>query len=207
MQQFAKITDREAIFIYTPILAMDAIWENAYGSDVEYEFRQIPIYLAYLLRKYEIVPHWLLRDTIVENSGGTVGAEKADGQIEWCVSAGMFSFVTPEGDRRQKLYCFTKEEKDQLLRVRKEEAMAYLLAGEQMKEPSNLKAGLTEENRAWYRHAMERVLRHDDRYKSNMERIKKLKHLLLGFALVVLASGWMITMISLAGATADKGGN
>ncbi len=202
MQPSAKISDQDIISIYTPLLAIDAVWEHLYGDDIEYEHRQIPAYLAYLLKKYEMVPHWLLLDTVRENS--KVGADKAAELIAECLEAGMFSAAKPVGDPRQLLYFFTDGQKSKILDARKGEAMAYLLAMKQKEQPTNLDAGRTEENQPWYRHAMQRVTRHDDRYKSNIERIKKLRHLVYGLVLVILVSSWATQLLAL---TADKGGN
>ncbi len=202
MHEFAEITAAEVIFVYTPVLAIDAVWEDTYGTDIEYEYRLVPPYLAYLKKKYGAVPHWLLLETVMENS--KVREDKAEEMIVFCIRADMFSVRTPEGDRRQRLYDFTNGQKAKLLKARRGEALAYHLAGEQMKQPTNLEAGRTDENKNWYRHALQRVLRQDDRYQSNMQRIGKLKHLLIGFLVIVLTSSWLI---NLAGATADKGGN
>ncbi|SRR5258708_1111498 len=198
----AKISNEDVTEVYTPILAIDAIWEDQYGRDIEYEFRIIPAYLVYLLKKYELVPHWLMVDNIAEIC--KVGVDKADQLITEAVKLGLISVKAPDGDRRHRFYFLSQDQKDKLLNVRRGEAMAYSLAHEQMKQPDNLEAGRTEENKAWYRNAMQRVLRYDDRYRHNVERLKKLKHLLFSLAVAaVLASTWFI---ELAAATADKGG-
>jgi hypothetical protein len=52
---------------------------------------------------------------------------------------------------------------------------------------------------------MRRVLRHDDRYHHNVDRLKKIKHLALGLVVAALvATCWIIPVLA---NTADKGLN
>jgi hypothetical protein len=112
---------------------------------IEYEHRQVPAYLIYLLKKYEMVPHWLLLGTVAENS--KCGTDVASRLIADCLAAHMFTAVKPAGDQRNLLYYFTDAQKIKLLDTKKGEAMAYQLAAKQMENLEELDAGLTEENK------------------------------------------------------------
>jgi DNA-binding MarR family transcriptional regulator len=120
------------------------------------------------------------------------------------VRLGLILVMTPDMDRRYRLYSVTDEQMAKFHRIKQGEARAYALVAEQALDPENLNAGLTKENESWYRNKMRKVMDHDKVYLRDKAKLDKLRYLLAGavvFVLFTMATLWPV----LAEATASGG--
>jgi hypothetical protein len=171
-------------------------------------YREIPLQLVYLLRKYgPVVPHWFLVESVQElyaEADGLLGEDKANQYIEDAVKLGLIMVMKPERDRRYSLYGLTEEQMVKFHRIKEGEARAYALVAEQARDPENLNAGLTKDNESWYRNKMRKVMNHDQVYLRDKAKLDKLRYLLAGvvvFALYATVTLWPVV----AEATASGG--
>jgi DNA-binding MarR family transcriptional regulator len=178
IEDAVAISDEDVALLAGPDILIDGLWYSEYGAEIEYRYRAIPFELAYLLRKYEILraPHKFFVEDIATICD--VGEDKANEFIDEVVRLELISAKKPAIDRRRWLYFLTAEQKQKLYRIRKGEAVVPRLAAEHAKNPKNLDAGLTEENKHWYRNIMRKVFNHDAVYQKEIEKLAKIMHLL-----------------------------
>jgi DNA-binding MarR family transcriptional regulator len=208
MKPLSNITNRDVILLAGPTEIIDGLWKAEFGREIEYVYREIPLQLVYLLRKYgPVIPHWFLVESVQElyaEASGLLSEEKANEYIDDAVRLGLILVMTPDRDRRYRLYSVTDEQLAKFHRIKQGEAKAYALVAEQALDPENLNAGLTKENESWYRNKMRKVMDHDKVYLRDKAKLDKLRYLLAGavvFALFAMATLWPV----LAEATASGG--
>jgi DNA-binding MarR family transcriptional regulator len=208
MKPFSTITDRDVILLAGPTEVIDGLWKTEFGGEIEYVYREIPLQLVYLLRKYgPVLPHWFLVESVQElyaEASGLLSEEKANQYIDDAVKLGLITVMTADRDRRYRLYGITAEQLAKFHRIKQGEAKAYALVAEQALDPENLNAGLTKENESWYRNKMRKVMNHDQVYLRDKAKLDKLRYLLAGavvFVLFTMVTFWPV----LAEATASGG--
>lgn len=183
MKPLAKITSKDVTFFLSPAYMIDDILEGQFGQPIEERVRRVPFDLVYLTAKFGIVPKWLLIDFLRVSC--SVGQDVADQLVEEALELKLITELVPEGDKRHRLYGLTEDQLTKLRNVQKGTIMAYQMALIQGQKPDDPTHGKTEQNKSWYRNAMEYVLRRNEKYDEIMARLKAIRHLLM--VLIVFA--------------------
>jgi DNA-binding MarR family transcriptional regulator len=211
---FAEITVEDVLLLDGPEYLLDKIWRAQFGKPIDHQYRIVPRQLLYLLNKYgRVVPHESFVESIQEvcakyqqkpDSNEMIrvllSPEAAGRLIEEAARLGLITALRPPRDRRYKLWVLTPEQKRNLHKIAKAARLIDAVIDAQLSDPTNPRAGLTDENKEWHGNVItDMTMRKDEAYRKEKEKLDRLQYLLqLLFIVAVGASVFLAPVLALA---------